>query len=102
MEEKERPGEDSEQEEQNPKIRVKVTIHGSSLEIEMDSGSTLGDLIEELKKRGLIKDEHGFMVMLDGRTIGFDPKTGRLTENPILAENATLSLLKEIKGGNSF
>lgn len=102
MEEKERSEEESEEEEKEPTITVKVTIHGHYVEIEMKRGSTLEDLFEELKKRGLISDEHAFMIMLDGRTIRFDPKTGHLTENPILAEAAALSLLKQIKGGNSF
>lgn len=99
VEEKERPAEDDfDQDEADPGIKVKVTIHGKFVEVDVKSGSTLADLIEELKRLGLIRDEHEFMVMLDGRVIRFDVD-GHLTENPVLDRNSTLSLLRQIKGG---
>ncbi len=104
MKEKEREGEeeDENQEESEPEVTYDITIHGEYIgTIRLKRGATFEDLIAELERTvGYKINLREFTVMLDGRIIKFNPATGRLSENPILASSGTLSLLKQIKGGD--
>lgn len=80
-------------------VNVDVTIHGNYLgKIEVARGATLGELVEAIRARGHQLNLKEFTVMLNDRKIEVGPD-GTLKENPVLTEDAALSLVKKFVGG---
>lgn len=80
-------------------VSVDVTIHGNYIgKVEVPRGATLGDLVEAIRAKGHELNLKEFTVMLDDRKVEVGPD-GNLKENPVLSEDAALSLVKKFVGG---
>lgn len=102
MKEKERSEElENEENEGESEINVDVTVQNRYVRIRLKRGATLQDLIDELINQGYLKDVSEFTIMLDGRIIRWS-REGGLSEDPVLTQNSTLSLTKQVKGGASL
>ena len=101
MSERERPGSGSgDYEKKSEKLRHKVDIHGKSAgEFSANKGSTLADVISEVKRSVKMGDLSQYTsVRVNDKDIAV--KDGVLSENPVLTENSTIMFLRgEIAGG---
>ena len=93
---------DGENQENKEEVVYDVYIRLNHREVRLEKGATLQDLIDELIRQGLTREELATLtIMLDSRAIRYDPEIGKLSENPILSLRGILSLIGKIKGGNS-
>jgi hypothetical protein len=79
-------------------IQVDVTVGNTYRKILVPRGSTLADVIEILKKEGLLSGIGQFTIRLNDTFVRHNDET--LETNPVITEDSTLSFLVKFTGGN--